>query len=351
MSLLGGESWDTYGLASHIEDYWTEDRAEPTSQIVAGAGRCGSAAYFANQVETGPSIGVDTTASGGYAAWAYHPVNSGATLLEVTDATGLRHIFLRHTANGGIQVWRGPNPTLGVLLGSTPAALININRYQHIGIDFVIGSGTSGSVTIYVDEVPWLVLTGINTNGTGPFQSPGPWAMFSWNTRGYLDDMYWGDNSGAAPWNAFFGDDRVEGQVALTDAVGGGGFYREWTPSTGTDHGALLDEIPPNDDVDYVEGNAAGLREVVKFPNITLAAGLVHGVQLMPNCIKTLSGDRRLAPLVRSGGADALGTSKGLQQTSYKYNPAQMFQVDPTTSIAWTAATTNAMQGGVQITV
>lgn len=351
MALLGAESWDFLGNSDHVEDYWVQDSAS-TSLITAGAGRCGSPAYCANVVEGGPRIGVDTTASGGYAGVAYNPATHGASILSIADAIALRHLFFRCTADGGIQVWRGANPTLGELLGSTSPNLLNLGHYSHLGFQWVIHP-SAGSFTVWVDAVAVLTRSGINTNGTGPFQSPGQWRLLEFNPKGCIDDLYWGDSSGAAPWNAFLGDLRVEGQVALTDAAGGGGTYREFDVFDGlggTDHGAVMDDIPPNDDVDYTHTTVAGERETVKFPNITLGSGLVLGVQVMPNMIKTLSGDRQMAVLIRSGGADAQGVSKGIPQTHYKYL-AQMFQVNPVSGVAWTAATTNAMEGGLIITV
>ena len=346
MSLLGAESWDIYGLHLNVTDYWTSTGA---GTLVNGAGRCGTWAYR-NGIGPGPQIGVPATTPGGYAAYALNPTQIEENLIEVEDALGNVQLQLVLQADGSLRVQTGPNTVLGTILGATPPGLVHQSHYAHIGMQWVLDNA-AGSVQVYVDSVLWFSVAGVKTTANAPFGVPSTnWKSLDFHWLGDADDFYWGDAAGVGPWNAFMGDLRVEGQVALTDAVGGGGFYREFTPSTGTDHGALLDEIPPNDDVDYVSGDVVNLRETVKFPNITLASGTVLGIQLMPNVIKTLSGDRQIAALVRSGGSDALGTNQGVSQTMYTYR-AQMFQVNPVGGAGWTAATANAMEGGIQIVI
>lgn len=350
MSLLGSESWDLITPdASHIPDYWT---SSGNVTIIPGAGRCGTAGLGTNTVGgLAATIGVNAQTTGGYMGHALfidntnNPVNM---LVQTIDGT--TQLMCLGMPDGSYRVQTGPTTALGTVLGATPPGLWHTNRYHHLGFQWILGDVGSGAAQVFVDGVQWFSITGVKTT-SGPFSIPSTvWRLLSFSWRGVGDDHYWGDTAGAAPWNAFLGDLRVEGQVALTDAVGGGGFYREFTPSTGTDHGALLDDIPPNDDVDFVSGSTVGLRETVKFPNITLASGSVLGIQLMPNVIKTLSGDRQIACMARRAGIDAVGTSQGVSQTQYTYR-AQMFQVDPTSGIAYTAATANASEGGIQITI
>lgn len=350
MSLLGSESWDLITPdAAHVTDYWT---TSGNVTIIPGAGRCGTAGLMTNTIGgLAATIGVNATTPGGYMGHAlFIDTMVNPSQMSVQSADGTIQLMVRGQPDGSYVVQTGPTTVLGTILGSTPPGLWHLNRYHHLGFEWVLGDVGVGSAKVYVDGVLWFSITGVKTT-SGPFSVPSTvWKLLDFRWRGVGDDHYWGDAAGAAPWNAFLGDLRVEGQVALTDAVGGGGFYREFTPSTGTDHGALMDEIPPNDNTDFTSGDLVNLRETVKFPNITLATGSVLGVQLMPNVIKTLSGDRQIACLMRRGGVDALGTNQGVAQTQYTYR-AQMFQVDPTTGLAWSAATANAAEGGIQITI
>ncbi len=198
---------------------------------------------------------------------------------------------------------------------------------------------------IYVDGDIQFDSGTINTTN---IWTSGQWQTLYWQLIGYSDDYYWGDTTGAAPQNAFMGDCHVQGQVALTDAdSSGGGTYKEWTPLTGTDHGAMVDEIPPDDGATYVWGSDVGLRETFKFPSIIPTVGTIYGVQLMPNALKTDAGPKEIANLVLSGSLE-VGDTQALATTNYRYYP-QTYQRNPATSAVWSVSTVNAMQGGLKI--
>ena len=347
MGVIGAEGFDSIALAD-ITDYWQAVGAN--SSIVAGAGRCGSSAFRNTSANgNGPSIGVTTSNAGGYAAWAYNPDAFGVTAnFEVQAADSGVLLFARVLTDGSVDIWKGPNTTLGTLLGATPAGLVSTGHFTHIGIEWVFNA-TTGLVRIWINKplggTPDFESTGINTTNTW---TSGQWRNIAYLPKGYIDDLYWGDASGAGIDNTFMGDLRVEEQVALTDAVGGGGFYRQWTPSSGSDHGALVDEIPPNDGTDYVASGTIGQIDSFKFPPITPLTGSVYAVLLMPNMVKSVPGGRQVANFVRSGGSDFAGTAQSIAQTTYRYYP-QMYALNPNGSVAWTVTSVNAMEGGVKI--
>lgn len=343
MALKGCCGFDTYAIGDEMDEFQS-DSSSPNSSIVAGAGRCSSSAYRNTAANGGgPLIGVTTTSPGGYVGVAYSPESFGTVATyEVQAADGGVILFFRCVADGSVEVWTGPNTTLGVKLGATAAGLLSTGHYDHLGFEWWIANTASGLVRIWVNDVLELEVL------TPTFQDTQQWRAFLWQPKGYIDDLYWGDASGSAPDNAFMGDCRVEEQLALTDAVGGGG-VKEWTPSAGTDHGALVNENPPDDGTTYLEGDTVGEQETFLFPSITPASGTIYGVQLMPNLVKTVAGGRQVASVVKSGGSDALGTATGVAQTTYKYYPG-VFALNPVTGVAWTVATVNAMQGGVEIT-
>src|SRR4029079_19356311 len=116
-----------------------------------------------------------------------------------------------------------------------------------------------GTVTVRVNGVVWLALTGIDNQAT---------ASATWNELGInrpgsttagiqwdCDDLYVGDGSGAAPWNDFLGECRVDARVPT-----GPGATTTWTPSVGANW-QCVDEIPPNDDTDFTTAAAAGLTD------------------------------------------------------------------------------------------
>lgn len=351
MALLGSESWDIWeDDEAQITDYWQDAGNNPS--ILLGEGRCGSNCYRSNTISgTGPSIGVTAGDQTGYCGFAFKPTSVPTTpLLLIDGPTYSPQMLVFSLANGAIRMYTGPNTVLGTIRATSAAGLITGDHWYHFGCQWKVDS-TTGYFKAWVNGVLVIDYTGRTTSSTA-FSGTGveQWSILTFGgatTR--LDDMYWGDTTGSAPWNAFLGDLRVEGQLALTDADGGGGTYQDFTPSTGSDHGALVDETPPDDDTTYLQSATVGHTETFVFPSITLAAGTVYGIQLMPNVKKSDSGGRTVGCAILQGGVLTVGTAQGMSQTDYNY-VEQMFQTNPTTSGAWDATTADNMEGGIQVT-
>ena len=159
----------------------------------------------------------------------------------------------------------------------------------------------------------------------------------------FLDDLYICDGQGAA--NAdFLGDCRVD--TVLPEADGG---QADFSPSTGTDHYALVDEASPNDDTDYVESSTLGHAERYGFAALPALTADVYGVQLNVQAKNPGVGSRSLAGLARAGGVTATGADQAL--TSAYRNLTQVWEVAPDTEVAWTQAGVNGAEFGVQVTV
>lgn len=351
MALKGADGWGKYGTSvPAVEKYW-QGVDLLNSSIVLGAGRCGGPAFFNSAAAgNGCFIGVTTTNAGGYHGMAHKPTNfnAGAPTFEVHNAAaGNPLAFLLLEASGAVAVWKGPNTTLGTRIGATPTGLIHLNQYQHIGFEWRFHAST-GFFRIYVNKGYGEAADYDSGNiDTTNIWTSGQWDQIFCLPRGYMTENYWGDFSGVGLDNQFMGDLRVRDDLILTDAVGGGGFYRQWTPSAGTDHGALLDETPPDDGTTYVGSSTVGQKETGKFPTIPLGV-TVYGLQLMPNLVKTSSGGRSIGTLVRSGGVDATGSSQFIALTDYVYYPG-IYPLNPITGLPWTPAEVNAMEGGVEV--
>ncbi len=348
MALKGTASFDLYTTAFILDQF--QDVIANTT-IVAGEGRCGTQALRNTGANGGgPSIGVTTSSAVGYSGVAYKPEAFQVTsTFEVRSSSGGILAFLRVVSDGSVEWWTGPNTTLGTFIGATPAGLISVGHYQHIGYEWKF-SNTVGYLRIWVNRTaaddPDFDSGLIDTTN---FFTTGQWHQLAWFPKGYIDDVYWGDGAGDAPWNAFLGDCRVEAQVPLTDAEGGGGSFQDWTPSTGTDHGALVDEIPPDNFSTYVSSATLGEQETFKFPPIAAIEGTVYGHQYMPHMVKDNPGGRQVATLIDVSGVTENGSSYGVAQTTGKYY-LQMFQANtPGGDIPWTVSTTNVAQGGVEI--
>lgn len=125
------------------------------------------------------------------------------------------------------------------------------SAWQHWAIDYKIDA-SAGWVKFYINGVLSIDYTG-NTGTASPnglqFGSTGASASYVADT--YFDDMYLtstvGESAATVP--------AVKRFIWGTPVADG---TKAWTPSTGTDHYALVDETPYSE-TDYIEAGAANL--------------------------------------------------------------------------------------------
>jgi hypothetical protein len=160
------------------------------------------------------------------------------------------------------------------------------------------------------------------------------------NTAAMLfDDLYICDQSGATN-NDFLGDVRID--VVFPN---GAGTHQSWTPSTGTDHAALIDETAPNT-TDYLTGGAAGSKETSTLQDLSVN-GAILAVQVNAALAKTDAGACTTKNLIRSGTTEANGAVFA-PSTSYLYS-SSIHESDPATGAAWLTSAINALEAGVEV--
>ncbi len=349
MSLKGAEDWDIYDTADITMAWVTVGSAT----IVAGAGRCGTAAIHNTTPPDGPVTGVTTSVPGGYAAFAINAESPGYvnSQFSIGNSNGLNPgdtlAFARILGSGAIDMWSGPNTILGTQIVTTAPGVVQFGLYTQIGFEWKFDAAT-GYMRIYNNGT--LIADSGATNTLNGYSS-GQWATIGFFGLGYMDDLYWGDTSGPSAGlddDGYMGDLRCEGQTPLSDADGGGGTYQDWTRSTGTDYGALVNEIPPDGGATYLEDATPGDTQTFTFPPLSVGVGAVKGVVVIPNLVKTEFATREIATAIVSGATLDIGTTQALASTSYRYYP-QVYPINPVGSALWTIASVNASEAGVQV--
>lgn len=261
---------------------------------------------------------------------------TGACLFSFYKS-GTSQIWFRLNTNGTIAAYRGTT-----LLGTTANALTqNVEQYIELK---VLLHGSTGTVTIHVDGIEWLALTGVNTQNAGVstwdeiYRGPvtGASASGEWN----FDDLYVADGSGAS-WNDFVGDVRIDAVLPTTN-----GTTRNFTPSTGTDDFAVVDEASANGDTDYVEASAVNDVVTMNFPNAPVTGADIYGVQVVAQAKKTDAGAAGHKAVTRLGGVDYLGAEVGLGST-YQFL-TQPWAVKPSDASPWTDTDFNAAEFGAK---
>jgi hypothetical protein len=160
---------------------------------------------------------------------------------------------------------------------------------------------------------------------------------------GFLyDDLYLCDLSGSVN-NDFLGPRQVEAVLPNGDTAS-----KDWTPSSGTDHYAMVDEAGPDNDTTYIEANVAGYKDLFDYGALSRITSGINGIQINSDVRCTDSNQFNLLQVAKSGSTESDGTAVAVNSTSFK-TKARILEQDPSTLAAWTASAVNAAQFGVKV--
>lgn len=285
----------------------------------------------------------DTTCIVGV-AFRVPAIFTNRNVIQIQEGSTL-HIAVTLDTSGHLLVLRNAT-TL-----ATSSTTLTLNTWYYVEIKATIHDST-GSYEVHVDESVFggLSASGVDTRNGGT----GQWDRVSiigatGTTDHDFDDFYVCDGSGSAN-NDFLGDSKVQTLLPQTDATAAGS-NADFTPSTGSDHGALVDEASPNGDTDYNSSSNAGDIDTYNYPSMSLT-GTIRGVQVVPYAEKTDAGARTVSVVARVGGTDYVHSTAFALTTSYKHyaGPAQIFEENPNSSSAWLAADVNGAEFGLEVT-
>lgn len=244
--------------------------------------------------------------------------------------------------SGAVQVRRSTN----LILATSAPGLLRRGAFYYIEWKVTIAN-TGGTTEVRINGKTVLTATSLDTQVT---------ANATWNAIQFvpviafgtsqwrIGDVYVCDGSGSAPYNDFLGDVRVETLFPQTDAVSAGS-NAGLTPSTGTDHGALVDETAANGDTDYNSTATAGNKDTYQYPAMA-SAGDILCVQPLLLARKTDAVPKTVAPVLRHSGTDYDGTTQSAG-VLYSYLH-QLYTQNPGTSVAFTTADVAALQVGMK---
>ena len=257
---------------------------------------------------------------------------------------GNEHIQFGFAVGGFLTVSRS-----GTLIATATNQPMALNSWYYVEFRVLIHD-TTGEIEVHVDgtTVTWnATVIGIDTRnaGTGILDNIAIDGNFN-PPYTMVDDLYLIDDGGAAPRNTFLGPVKIEALIPQTDAVAAGS-NAGLTPSTGTDHGALVDENPPNTS-DYNSSATVGAKDTYNYPPMSLT-GLILGIQTNLYVAKSDTGARQVCAVIRSGGADFDGANIA-PLTSFQYF-CEVRAQNPNGSVEWTSAAVNAMEAGMKVTV
>lgn len=349
MSLLWYDGFEQYGNGEDAfvtEGLWISNFLH-VSNLHA---RTGTLALSSNPVSGGSarrSLGGDHTTVGvGCGFWFDNAPTtidaffsggvSRTCVIEILDKNLVTQVFLTVGTTGRLQVILGGS--VEVLLGESVLEIV-AGTWNHIEMKVILAGSSGGTVLVYVNGDEWLSLTGITTIATGAtnygsqvrFGVPGGAGVF---TVGFLlwDDIfvYNQDTSGV---HDILGEYGVYQLLPNADD----GTHHDWSLTVGSSGFALIDEVPPDDDTNYIFANTSGKRS--DFATTTLPANITAVAAVMPlgRLRKTDTGACSVELGVVSGGTGYYSSSFPLT-TSWTYFDPIVFEKDPATSSAWNPA-------------
>ncbi len=165
-----------------------------------------------------------------------------------------------------------------------------------------------------------------------------------WNTEGspWYDDMYILDGTGGAN-DDFLGEMKVEILLPESDSLSA-----DWSLSTGSDHYALVDENPADEDTTYVYSTTTDEIDLFNFADTGATLQSILGVQINTQARISAAGSIDMYMPVSSGSTVSNGSTFTVSDTDYKIF-GRAIGLDPDISAAWVSEAVDAALFGVKI--
>ena len=348
MAMLFFDGFDTYATAQLSSVWpWFDN-----TDISAGTGRRGTQSLFLSHISWGyseatqPLSGQDEIFMG----WAHKigHFSNGSGWIAMTYSgppqsynVGASYpvmIGLQVSPTGVVSAWINSGSTWGSALGSTPAGTMAAGVFYYLEWNVKLHD-TAGRIILRLNGVPIISLTDIDTDlGRGKaFAGIGP--------RGYayVDDLYILDTSGSTN-NTFLGDTRVDAHYPVTPD----GTHHDWTPSTGSDNFAVVDD-PVCNTTDYNSTTTLHAVDTFNMEHLKNTGSTIAAVQTRLFYTKADAGACLIAPVIRSGGADYVGGNLAPSTDSFATTSRLLLQ-NPDGPHAWSEADFNDIEVGYEKT-
>lgn len=244
--------------------------------------------------------------------------------------------------NGQLIAVRGGliNGFDGTPLGNSGTNLMVTNHWYQITMEVTIDP-TAGVFKVYVDNNLWVNVTGANTRTTGNTYQDG-FTLGGTNGALYIDNFYCLNTTGGIRTT------RITGYKMITlFCTPGNGANVGFTPSTGADRGAMVDDALPDRGTTYNRSTVAGNKDTYLHGPMNNNNGAIFGVQVAP--FLQQGGGADAQAIIRTGTTDNLGPTFSVTGT-YGYQAHGIWERNPSTSADWTEAQVDATEVGVRHT-
>lgn len=262
-------------------------------------------------------------------AVSFTNTTNAVNFIRLMDGASVQ-VGVQLNVGGTLQVERN-----GTLLGSASALSLTSATYYYVEFMATINDST-GSYEVKVNGSSVLSASSQDTKNTANAYANALQLSGASANSAKFDDLYVCDNSGSAPLNTFLGDCRIDTLLPNAD-----GTYTDFTPSTGSDHYAVVDESTPNT-TDYNSSSTAGHKDSYNMQNLAAITGTIYAIQTSGAVAKDDAGARSIKVGVRSSSTDSVDAGTALSTAQIYY--IKISETDPATATAWTESGVNAAQ-------
>jgi hypothetical protein len=236
-----------------------------------------------------------------------------------------------------VAVYLGSGTGTLLTLGPNNAWTPNVWVFLEVGAKI---DSSTGSVEVRVNGVTVASVSGINTKSTANVWFDN--VKLSTNFGNLpIDNFYYNDATGSAPYNGFLGDFRVDSILPEADSA------VQFTPLANANW-QEVSEVAMDSDASYNYSSTPGDQDLFDMGALDSHDASVLAVQITGAFRKDDAGDRSIKNAVKSGGTTAYGAVDPLYDGFYAYY-SDVFVQDPNTSAAWALSAVNAMKAGYKV--
>lgn len=347
MALIHTDGFETYGDRLEAETRcpvgaWTSTNSAQVGVGVVTARTGTSALYGANVASatyTVPGPNEHATIIVGVAV--FRSATSALNLLEFySDTQTTLHVAITARADQGLDIKRG-----ATILASSPGGVFPVSGYFYLETKVVLDD-VAGAVEVRLNGAATPTVSFAGDTRNGGTKTVLESVRFGLDGNQRYDDFYVLNGAGAAPYNDFIGEVRCYPLLP-----NGNGNSSQLLNSAGnsTNNYSYVDETAPGSgDADYVGSGTNDQQDTYVHADITATTGTVLDVKLSQRAYKSDGATRSFAPVVRSGGADAVGTDTVLSTSAQRF--ITDYKTNPVTAAAWTnIAEANGAEFGFRV--
>lgn len=276
-----------------------------------------------------------------------NPLVSGSAQF-VFERNGEGQIGIFISPAGAIQIVRllpdllghvPPNGARGaVVLASSVSGIVKSGTWHYIGIEGTIDN-SSGGGAVYLDGVAVVTASGVDTQAWAGEAMVDGFSYVGPNSNGstlnfIIDDWATFDT------NVWEGEARVDVLRPVSDSS------VDFTPSSGSDRYAMVDETLGDADTTYNASNAVGDVDLFGMSDLS-GSPTILAIQLVAYAKKTDAATRLLRLLCDPGGGVDEGSDFALPLDYTRVERALL--TNPDTGVAWTPAEVNALVAGYKL--